>query len=121
MSFIGQISFKSYVDDVWFNVVLQTFLAAAIRVEQGGGGRGCFRERQCRLDIYFAVQAVQIIIVEVFIMILLDGALLVVRMIAVDLLLWQFERIVVVVLARQRVHTVIIVVENVNVVFLELL
>lgn len=42
---VGKKLFKSYVDDVRFDVVLQTLFTAAVGVEQCGGRCGCFCER----------------------------------------------------------------------------
>lgn len=44
-AFVGKELFKSYVNDVRFDVVLQTLFTAAVGVEQCGGRCGCFCER----------------------------------------------------------------------------
>lgn len=71
------------------------------------------------MDVYFAVQTVEIIVVKVLVVVFFDVTLLVVGMVAVNLFLWQFQRVVVLV-PRQRV-CMIVVIKDVNVVLLKLL
>lgn len=71
------------------------------------------------MDVYFAVQTVEIIIVKVLVVVFLDVTLLVVGMVTVNLFLWQLQRVVVLV-PRQRV-CMIVVIKDVNVVLLKLL